>query len=393
MKASIQYISMLAVAFFAFTACEKDDTDFSSYTNKSTTTTESSDDSSSQTSGSTATVSKDTIYIAWSGTSATVTNDQNGYVSTSNGDVTVNTQTSTDNLVLVLSGSTTDGSLLVYREQDFTIVFNGVSIHNNDGPAVNNQCTKALYIKCADGTSSTLSDGTSYATQEYDQKGALFSEGEIYFAGEGTLNVTGSSKNAIASDDFITIDDNITLYATSTASNGVKANDGVFINGGSLYIEVSAAAARGIRSEGNTTITGGSIVIKTSGDCEYDTEAQDYNTAACIKSDLAFTMSGGDLTMTSTGDGGKCINCSEDIIFSGGTLSATTTGSNNNGKPKAIKSDTGIIVSGGSFTAQVSKSSACDNGTDSDDPADMITVKGSPTTKTIEKKNVVIKYE
>ena len=72
---------------------------------------------------------------------------------------------------------------------------------------------------------------------------------------------------------------------------------------------------------------------------------------------------------------------------------------NNNSKPKAVKSDTGIIVSGGSFYAQVAKSWACDNGyndstvTDDDELAQKrVTVNGTPTTKSITKKKVIITY-
>jgi hypothetical protein len=143
-------------------------------------------------------------------------------------------------------------------------------------------------------------------------------------------------------------------------------------------------------------ITGGNTTITTSGDCIYDSSEQDYSSAACIKCDYDFTMSGGTLTMTSSGDGGKGINSSAGVIFSGGTLSAITTGGNDEGKPKAIKATTGITVSGGSFYAKVSKSWACDSGygTDSTSDAEMlancVTVVGSPATKSIAKKQVQI---
>ena len=103
-------------------------------------------------------------------------------------------------------------------------------------------------------------------------------------------------------------------------------------------------------------------------------------------------MTAGTLTIKSTGDGGKGINCGGNVEFSGGTLLVQTTGSNDEGKPKAVKSDTGIIVSGGSFTATCKKSWACDNGTESEDPATRVTVKGTPTTCTLEKRSVIIIY-
>ena len=371
---------LIAIATLAFIGCQNDDTDFSAYT-----------------SGETSTAS--IIYITYSGTSVSVSGDNNNYVTTSGADVIVNTSSDTDSLLLVLSGSTTDGSLLVYRQKKFGIRLNGVSIHNADGPAINNQCGKSLYLEVVSGTTNTLTDGTSYTEQEYDQKGALFSEGQIYLSGTGTLNITGNSKHAFACDDYIVINDNVTLNVNSTSGNGIKVNDGLWINNGTIDISVTADAARGIKCDSVVVVSGGTTTITTEGDCVYDETEADYSSAACIKCDYPFTMTGGTLTMTSSGDGGKGINCAADIMFSGGTLVATTTGGNDEGKPKAIKSDTGIIVSGGSFTATVKKSWACDNGYEDDTLSDAelalkrITVVGSPTSASIAKKSVIISYE
>lgn len=306
-------------------------------------------------------------------------------------DVVINSYTS-KNLVIYVSGTTTDGSLLFYGKNDWGLVLQNANICNLDGPAINNQCHKALFITCPEGTVNTLSDGTSYAEASFDQKGAIFSEGELYLQGKGTLNVTGNTKNALASDDYITIYNGITLNLTANGSNGMKANDGVFINGGMLNITVNSDGGRGIRSESVMDIIGGIITINTSGDCKIETidGVRDTTSCAGIKSDSLFTMSGGTLNITSTGDGGKGIYCLQDIRLTGGTMNITTKGSNDDGKPKAVKSATGIILSGGSFTAQCKKSWACDNGTDSENPADRVTIIGTPTTKEIEKRYVSV---
>ena len=85
---------LLAAALVS--ACQNDDTDFSEYINGGQ-------------SGIT------TISIAYNGTSVSVTGDTKEYVTTNGADVTVNATNSTDSLLLVLSGSTTDGSLLIFR--------------------------------------------------------------------------------------------------------------------------------------------------------------------------------------------------------------------------------------------------------------------------------------
>lgn len=367
MKKNIITICMLALGL---AACQNDDTDFSAYTGGTMST-------------------ANVIYIFYNGTTATVSGDENNYVTVNGADVTVNTGAASDSLLLVLSGSTSDGSLLIYRERKFGIKLAGVSIHNNDGPAINNQCGKSLYVEVVSGTTNTLTDGTSYTEQTYQQKGAFFSEGQTYFYGSGTLNVTGNTKNAIACDDYIVVDE-ATITATSSTGHGIKVNDGFWMNSGTLTVDVTGDGCKGISNDSITVISGGTMAITTSGDCVYDAEAADYSSAACIKSDYQFKMTGGMVTLVSSGDGGKGINCDEDVVFSGGTLTVTTTGGNEEAKPKGVKGDMGIIVSGGLFKVSVNKSWACDNGTDSDSPADHVTVVGTPTSSTIEKKSVEI---
>ena len=402
---SLLFIGLLA---FGLTACEKDDTsDFSSYIDnpeesEEPETPEDPDDPEEPGEDPVVVAGCDTIYIAYSDATATVTGDTHGYVSVSGADVTVNALEADTTMLLVLSGSSSDGSLLVYRQKKYTIQLNGLSLTNVDGPAINNQCGKALYMEIVEGTENTLADGGTYADsptnaagEAIDQKGALFSEGQIYFYGSGTLTVNGNSKNGIASDDYIVFQKGtINVNVSEDGSNGIKVNDGLTIEGGTLTVKVASDGGRGVKSDAYTTITGGVTTITTSGDCKIETVdgVRDTASAAGIKCDSLFTMTAGTLTIKSTGDGGKGINCSQDVVFSGGTLNVTTTGSNDVGKPKGIKSDTGIIVSGGSFTVKVSKSWACDNGTDSETPADHLTVNGSPTTKTITKKSVIVKY-
>lgn len=352
------------------------------------------------------------IAIAYNGTSATVTGDELGMVNVSGADVTVKSGTNKF-LQLTLSGTTTDGSLLIYSWKKLGVVLNNVNITNPDGPAINNQCGKSFYVVTASGTTNTLTDGTAYADaplnakgEAIDQKGTLFSEGQIYFQGEGTLTVNGNAKNGIASDDYVVFQSGtVNVNMSTTGSNGLKVNDGFTITGGTLNIDVKGNGARGIKNDSFTTISGGTTTITTSGNCKKDSTyvtadslVVDTTSCAGIKCDSLFTMTAGSLTILSTGDGGKGINCSQNIEVSGGTLLVETEGGNNESKPKAVKSDTGIILSGGSFTARTDKSWACDNGYDSDTETDAqiaqkrVTIIGTPQTQSLSKKEVIVVF-
>ncbi len=401
---SIAALLFAAMVCLLLPSCEKDDTSFSDYdfSNYSLRSAQGDDDDDVET-------LPDTIALAisWGESQVTVSGDTGDSVTVSHGtnesDIIV-TSTSQRYLEITVSGSCDDGSLLVYSERKWGIVMNGLSLTNEDGPAFNNQCGKALYVTVAESSENTLTDGYEYAEAPtdatgaaIDQKGALFSEGQIYFRGSGTLNVYGNYKNAIASDDYIVVEEQgPTLNVNSGGTNGIKINDGMQILGGVLDIFVTSDGGRGIKNDARMTISGGEITITTTGDCRIETSEDgvaDTTSCAGIKCDSLFTMTAGALNITSTGDGGKGINGSQDIIFSGGSLYVRTIGTNDVAKPKGVKSDTGITVSGGSFDVKVNKSWACDNGKDTDDIADMLTIVGSPTINEFEKKWVSLTYE
>ena len=391
MKKSFLTFLMMGVTCGMFVACDDDDThEFDDY--KIIT-----DDEEEELSNSDSTVvTRDSLSVAivWDGTTVSVTGDIDSISYAATGaDVMINSTTDKF-LELTLSGSTSDGSLLVYSQKKYGLILNGVSITNTDGPAINNQCGKSLFVTLTEGTINTLTDGALYAERTYDQKGTLFSEGQIYFNGTGSLTVKGNAKNGIASDDYIVVDGGtITIDVEDTGSNGIKVNDGFTMNDGELNISVTADAARGIKSDARVTIAGGATTITTTGDCALEDGAEDASSAAGIKCDSLFTMTAGSLTITSKGDGGKGINCADVVKFEGGTLYVETKGDNDEGKPKAVKGDKGIIVSGGSFTAKCAKSWALDNGVETDEPTERVTILGAPTTKVVQKRNVVIKYE
>ena len=94
-----RYWYVLLVLALVFSACQSDDTDFSAFTEEKP-----------------AQSTDCTIYIAYNGNSVTVTGDDNGLVTANGAHVTVNATSHADSLLLVLSGNSDNGSLLVYRQ-------------------------------------------------------------------------------------------------------------------------------------------------------------------------------------------------------------------------------------------------------------------------------------
>lgn len=282
------------------------------------------------------------------------TKTENGVEMTvSGGHVTAN-HGSEKKICYVVSGTTSNGSLTILGEKKYAVRLNGVSITNPDSAALNLLSGKRAFVILADGTANTLADAAGGS-----QKGALYCKGKLLFNGSGSLSVTGNANNGIHSADYIAFSKGCNVYVRSTANHGIKANDGIYINGGILNVEVTAAAAKGINCESNIVVNGGRTTVLTTGNGTYDTDDREAKGAAGIKADSMLTVNGGELWLKSTGSGGKGINVDGEARFNGGSVYVITTGgqyksNNDTSSPKGIKADGNITVNGGTIWVRTS---------------------------------------
>ncbi len=269
-------------------------------------------------------------------------------ITVNGGHVTAN-HGSEKSICYVLSGTATNGSFTVVGDKKYEVKLNGVTITNPDSAALNLLSGKRAYIVMADGTTNKLTDGTASGN---DHKGALYCKGKLLFNGSGKLEVYGNYNNAIHSADYIIFRKGNNVYAKSTANHGIKANDGVYINGGIINVEVTADAAKGINCESHIIVNGGRTTVITTGNGTYDTEEKEAKGAAAMKTDSTFTMNAGVLKLKSTGAGGKGLKGEYPAVINGGELYVITEGSvyssnNDSASPKGIKIDDDLTFNGG----------------------------------------------
>ncbi len=306
-------------------------------------------------------------------------------VNVSGNQVSVN-YTGSENVVYKLTGTASNGCFKLYSTKKQALWLSGVSLTSTTGAAINNQSGKRTFVYVEGNNYLYDSSSAAYSSDSEDMKAVFFSEGQLVFSGSGTLTVeakNAQSKSAIASDDYVRIMDSPTLNLTSgsSAGHGIRGKEYVQLSGGALAITTNAAMKKGITSEDYVLVEGGTHTITVKGGVAYDSEDSEYKGSAGIKADNYFGMTGGSVTITNSGTGGKGVSAgSYDYVttngtaisesyITGGTLKVTTSGSESNDvSSKAIKigykekSGSSYVyggdfkVSGGSIVASASKS-------------------------------------
>ena len=231
---------------------------------------------------------------------------------------------STEGVNYVVTGTTANGSLIINGNTNFCLTLNNADITSTSTTAIDLESKGNAYL-VVNGTNK-VKDGTTE-----DHKGTIFSKGKLLISGDGSLEVYGTYKNGIHGKSNIVIDKGVNLYVNSTANNGIKAGDDMFINGGIINVEVSAAGGKAINGDADVTINGGrtTVIATGNGTWEVDetlTYGGDTKAAAGIGCDAVFYMNGGELYAKATGSGGKGVKADLEAYITGGKIRIITEG-------------------------------------------------------------------
>ena len=316
-------------------------------------------------------VTDNTVEIGYNGSTATITVAGNvaQYLTITQEGAHISIVQSDDlaqEITYTLSGTSSDGEFYMSGSYKATIELNGLTLTNvtpvYSGAAVHIQNGKRINVKVINGTTNTLIDAESGS-----QKGCLYVKGHAEFKQNGTLNIVGNVKHGIKSGEYISVK-NATINVTSAVGDGISCNEyflmesgtinisgtsddglqcdldgdtstgmttnhededsgNIYIEGGTITINCTALAAKGIKSEGDIYISEESAInVTTSGNGTWDEDDLETKAACGISADGNIDISGGTITLTSTGSGGKGMKCDGIMTISGGDITVVTTG-------------------------------------------------------------------
>ena len=311
------------------------------------------------------------VTVTYNGNTATVTVDDNvaQYLTIAQSGAHVSIAQSSSvvqEITYTLTGTSSNGEFYMSGSYKATIELNGLTLTNSNpvysGAAVHIQNGKRINVKVITGTTNTLTDAASGS-----QKGCLYVKGHAEFKQQGTLNVVGNKSHAIKAGEYISVK-NATINVTSAVDDGISCNqyflmesgtinisgtgdDGIqcdldgetstgmtvnhededsgnfYVSGGTITIHSDAIAAKGIKCQGDAYISGTAVInVTTTGKGEWDATDQETNAACGLSADGDINISGGTLTLTATGSGGKGMKCDNVLNISGGNITVSTSG-------------------------------------------------------------------
>ena len=201
-----------------------------------------------------------TVEVFYNGSTATVTIPANlsAYVTVQSGEsshVKLIQSSLVDETVgeftYVLSGSSLDGEFYMEGSYKATIEMSNLTLTNPSGPAINIQNGKRIKLSAKNETVNTLSDGVDSL-----YNGCVHCKGHLELKGKGVLNVTGNSKHAIYSKEYMQVK-NITLNVLGAQKDALHCKEYFLMESGTVNIQ--GAGDDGIQVElandANTGVT------------------------------------------------------------------------------------------------------------------------------------------
>ena len=372
-------LMVLMLSVTALTGCSSNNTENSTTSSPASTT-----DSASQSADSTTTNSSDySSYIKgadlvasydehdsnenWQNTSYEEVNLESTSITTNSSKVTVSDGVAniTGAGTYHLSGTLDDGSIVVDagKEDIVWLVLDNVSISNSTSSAIYVKNAKKVILTLADGSTNTLSDGTSYTypdTATDEPNAAIFACDDLTINGSGSLTVNGNYEDGIAcKDELRIVNGTITVTAKD---DGIRGKDALIVKEGTITVTSKGDGLKASNStdpqKGYIILEGGTVTINSENDgvqAESSLLIKDGIYNITTTGTIASSSDTASSNTEATSDSFKALKATSDIYVTGGTFVIDSS-------DDAVHSNNTVTIEDGSFTI-----TSADDGMHADD--------------------------
>ena len=252
-----------------------------------------------------------------------------------------------------LTGTIENGNININTNNSVWLVLDNVNITCNNSSAINIENAKKVIITAIEGTTNTLTDGSTYAIVD-EPDGALFSKDDLVINGTGTLNINANYLDGIVSKDGLKIIG--TTINVTAKDDGIRGKDYVGIKNANITIK---SESDGIKATNDTDAEKGYIIIENS---KLNIEAGEDG----IQAETNLKVVDGEFNIIT---GGGSNNSSTKEEWGNWNIKGNRMNPMNNNdtskdetSAKGIKGNTGILIENGTFNINSSDDSIHSNG-------------------------------
>lgn len=252
-----------------------------------------------------------------------------------------NTITITDEGTYLLTGSLSDGQVIVNADdKKVQLVLDSVDINCDTSSALYVKAADKVFVTLASDSENTLSNTNDFvAIDDNNIDAVIFSKDDLTLNGSGTLTVTAKYGHGIVSKDDLVITSG--TYQITAAKHALSGKDSVRIADGVLTLD---AGTDGIHSENADDDTKGFIYF-ANGDISITADSDGFDAEETLQVD------GGNIEVAAGDDG---LHADGDLIITDGTINVTKsyeglegmTVTIEDGDISVVSSDDGINASG-----------------------------------------------
>lgn len=262
-----------------------------------------------------------------------------------------NTITITDEGTYLLTGSLSDGQVIVDADdKKVQLVLDSVDINCDTSTALYVKAADKVFVTLASDSENSLSNTSDFvAIDDNNIDAVIFSKDDLTLNGSGTLTVTAKYGHGIVSKDDLVITSG--TYQITAAKHALSGKDSVRIADGVLTLD---AGTDGIHSENTDDDAKGFIYI-ANGDISITADSDGFDAEETLQVD------GGNIEVAAGDDG---LHADGDLIITDGTINVTKsyeglegmTVTVEDGDISVVSSDDGINASGDGSSGDSSQS-------------------------------------